>query len=141
QRCAELALDLCARPARRAADHAGQQQGGALTNAIVHQLIAGEGSTNWSDSGEGTFVVKGQPGGSSYKAQNNTQSIITDPDTISRFSSELVAEHMIAQKQATGMGAATNKQLKAKGAKPAADAKDARPHPALVRHRASHTGT
>jgi hypothetical protein len=28
------------------------------------------------------------------KAQNNTQSIVTDPDTISRFSAELVAEHM-----------------------------------------------
>jgi len=67
---------------------------------VADGRVAGEGSTNWSDAGEGTFVVKGAPGGPRYKAQNNTQSIITDPDTISRFSAELVAEHMIAQKQA-----------------------------------------
>jgi len=41
-----------------------------------------------------------------YKAQNNTQSIITDPDTVSRFSAELVAEHMTAQKQAAAAAAA-----------------------------------
>ena len=69
---------------------------------VADGRVAGEGSTNWSTSGEGTFVVKGNPGGPGYKAQNNTQSIITDPDTISRFSAELVAEHMIAQKQAAG---------------------------------------
>jgi hypothetical protein len=34
-----------------------------------------------------------------HEAQNNTQSIITDPDTVTRFSAELVAEHMIAQRQ------------------------------------------
>lgn len=62
----------------------------------------GEGSTNWSASGEGTFVVKGQPGGKGYKAQNNTQGIFTDPDTISRFQSELIAEHMAARVQTTG---------------------------------------
>src|SRR6201997_4422450 len=61
---------------------------------VADGKVGGEGSTNWSDSGEGTFVVKGAPGGAGFKAQNNTQSIITDPDTISRFSSELVAEHM-----------------------------------------------
>ena len=52
--------------------------------------------------GEGEFVVTGKAGGPGYKAQNNTQSIVADPDTISRFSAELVAEHMIAQKQSTG---------------------------------------
>jgi hypothetical protein len=107
---------------------------------VADGKVAGEGSTNWSDSGEGTFVVKGQPGGAGYKAQNNTQSIITDPDTISRFSSELVAEHMVAQKQATATGAAANRSLKTKGAKPATEAREARAHPGLVRHRASHGG-
>ena len=43
---------------------------------------------------------QGKPGGIGFKAQNNTQSIITDPDTVSRFSAELVAEHIIAQEQA-----------------------------------------
>ena len=85
---------------------------------VADGRVAGEGSTNWSSSGEGTFVVKGNPGGVGYKAQNNTQSIITDPDTISRFSAELVAEHLTAQKQAAGIKAAANAPLKTKTAKP-----------------------
>jgi hypothetical protein len=34
-----------------------------------------------------------------YKAQNNTQSVFTDPDTVSRFSAELVREHVAAARQ------------------------------------------
>ena len=100
---------------------------------VADGRVAGEGSTNWSDSGEGTFVVKGASGGNRYKAQNNTQSIITDPDTVSRFSAELIAEHMIAQKQATAVGAHANAPLKAEGTHPASTAKEA--HPGLVRHK------
>ena len=85
----------------------------AIGQSATHQIshtkgfvadgkVAGEGSTNWSTSGEGTFVASAKPGGTNYKAQNNTQSIITDPDTISRFSAELVAEHLTAQKQDGG---------------------------------------
>jgi hypothetical protein len=66
---------------------------------VADGRVAGEGSTNWSTSGEGTFVINGKPGGPGYKAQNNTQSIITDPDTIIRFQTELIAEHMIARSQ------------------------------------------
>jgi hypothetical protein len=80
--------------------------GNSATNQISHTKgfiadgkVAGEGSTNWSVSGEGTFVISGAPGGAGYKAQNNTQSIITDPDTISRFTAELIAEHLAAQAQ------------------------------------------
>jgi hypothetical protein len=80
--------------------------GQSATHQITHTKgfvadgrVAAEGSTNWSSSGEGTFVVNGQPGGPGYKAQNNTQSVITDPDTIVRFQTELIAEHMIAQSQ------------------------------------------
>jgi len=69
---------------------------------VADGKVGGEGSTNWSASGEGTFVVKGQPGGKGYKAQNNTQSIFTDPDTINRFQSELIAEHMAARVQRAG---------------------------------------
>jgi hypothetical protein len=72
---------------------------------VADGKVAGEGSTNWSTSGEGRFVIPGKAGGPGYQAQNNTQSVITDPDTISRFSAELVAEYMIAQKQS-----ATEKQ-------------------------------
>jgi hypothetical protein len=64
---------------------------------VADGKVAAEGSTNWSTSGEGTFIITGQPGGSGYKAQNNTQSVITDPDTISRFTAELISEHMAAQ--------------------------------------------
>lgn len=63
---------------------------------VADGKVGGEGSTNWSTSGEGTFVVTGKPGGAGYKAQNNTQSIFTDQDTINRFSAELIAEHMAA---------------------------------------------
>jgi hypothetical protein len=71
---------------------------------VADGKVGGEGSTNWSVSGEGTFVVtgKGKAGGAGYKAQNNTQSIFTDPDTLSRFQAELIAEHMTAQQQAKG---------------------------------------
>jgi hypothetical protein len=66
---------------------------------VADGRVGGEGSTNWSTSGEGTFVVTGKAGGPGYKAQNNTQSIFTDMDTISRFTAELIAEHMAAQAQ------------------------------------------
>jgi hypothetical protein len=67
---------------------------------VADGRVGGEGSTNWSSSGEGTFIETGMPGGPGYKAQNNTQSIFTDTDTISRFQAELIAEHMTAQQQA-----------------------------------------
>jgi len=91
---------------------------------VADGRVGAEGSTNWSGSGEGIFVngswqVTGPATpagpvspGKGYKAQNNTQSVFTDPDTVSRFQTELIAEHVIAQKQ--------NSQ----GATPA------RPHPA-----------
>ncbi len=79
--------------------------GSSATHQISHTkgfvadgLVGAEGSTNWSASGEGTFVVKGQAGGAGYKAQNNTQSVFTDPDTIHRFQAQLIAEHLAAQK-------------------------------------------
>lgn len=69
---------------------------------VADGRVGAEGSTNWSSSGEGTFVVAGRAGGAGYKAQNNTQSVFTDPDTVSRFSSELVREHVAAAVQAGG---------------------------------------
>lgn len=64
---------------------------------VADGKVAGEGSTNWSGSGEGIFITPGQIGGAGYKAQNNTQSIITDPDTIGRFTAQLIAEHLAAR--------------------------------------------
>jgi hypothetical protein len=69
---------------------------------VADGKVGGEGSTNWSSSGEGTFVVAGRSGGRGYKAQNNTQSIFTDPDTIVRFQTELIAEHLAAKAQQAG---------------------------------------
>lgn len=82
----------------------------AIGESATHQIshtkgfvadgkAGGEGSTNWSASGEGIFVVAGKAGGPGYKAQNNTQSVFTDPDTLSRFQTELIAEHMAAKSQ------------------------------------------
>ncbi len=78
--------------------------GQSATHQITHTKggvldgrVGFEGSTNWSASGEGTFVVKGMPGGPRYKAQNNTLAVFTDPDTIARFTAELVAEHLAAR--------------------------------------------
>jgi hypothetical protein len=83
--------------------------GQSATHQITHTKgfvadgkVACEGSTNWSASGEGTFVVTGNPGGAGYKAQNNTQSVITDRDTIIRFQTELITEHMTAASAAKG---------------------------------------
>jgi hypothetical protein len=101
---------------------------------VADGKVAAEGSTNWSSSGEGTFIVTkaGQaaanekakanpqlkPGGPGYKAQNNTQSVITDPDTITRFTAELIAEHLAAQNHAAlnnpSQGSIAAKTLKPK---------------------------
>jgi hypothetical protein len=71
---------------------------------VADGKVGGEGSTNWSASGEGTFIVRGKPGGAGYKAQNNTQTIFTDQDTISRFQAELIIEHMAAKSQSVKAG-------------------------------------
>lgn len=87
--------------------------GQSLTHQISHTKgfvadgrVGAEGSTNWSDSGEGTnknpdgtFFVTGQLGGAGYQAQNNTQTIFTDLDSINRFQTELIAEHLAARDQ------------------------------------------
>lgn len=81
---------------------------------VADGRVAAEGSTNWSAGGEGTFVVAGSPGGPGYKAQNNTQSVITDPDTIIRFQTELIAEHMTAEAQQKAAGTAQQLPLATK---------------------------
>jgi hypothetical protein len=66
---------------------------------VADGKVGGEGSTNWSTSGEGTFVISGQPGGAGYLAQNNTQSIFTSQDDVARFQAELIAEHTYVMTQ------------------------------------------
>lgn len=79
--------------------------GTSATSQISHSKggvcdgkVSFEGSTNWSNSGEGTFVVAGQAGGVGYKAQNNTLAVMVDPNTCVDFTAELILEHMAAQK-------------------------------------------
>jgi hypothetical protein len=72
---------------------------------VADAKVGGEGSTNWSTSGEGTFVLANQPGGPGYQAQNNTQSIFTSQDDMARFQAELIAEHNTAKAQGGTLGA------------------------------------
>ena len=70
---------------------------------VADGRVALEGSTNWSQAGEGTFVEDANgklvAAGPKYRAQNNTACVITDPDTITRFQTELIREHMAVQSQ------------------------------------------
>jgi hypothetical protein len=64
---------------------------------ILDGIVAFEGSTNWSSSGEGTGIsltaAKQAPG---FKAQNNTLSVFTNPYEIAKFSARLNYEHAVA---------------------------------------------
>jgi hypothetical protein len=48
--------------------------------------------------------------GTRYKAQNNTQSIFIDPDSVIRFQMQLIAENMTAQDHSTPHKRRTTKQ-------------------------------
>lgn len=83
--------------------------GTSSTDQITHTKggtidgrISFEGSTNWSTSGEGTFLLgKPDAGGAGYKAQNNTLTVCSDAaETVARFTAELIAEHVAAAAQA-----------------------------------------
>ena len=93
--------------------------GESLTHQISHTKgfvadgkIAAEGSTNWSVSGEGVWTLKGGPGAPGYKAQNNTQTVFVDPDSVVRFQTELIAEHLIARDQEAQSVPAERRQRK-----------------------------
>ena len=55
---------------------------------VIDGIVGGEGSTNWSDTGEGI----------GKKSQYNTQTIFTDPDSVKRFQDQLISEHMKARR-------------------------------------------
>ena len=68
---------------------------------LVGQGIWFEGSTNWSNSGEGTGIslkadVKNPAG---FLAQNNTLLVSVNTVALGRFKTQLAAEHLIAVKQ------------------------------------------
>lgn len=67
--------------------------------ATLDGVVGFEGSTNWSVSGEGTFVLPGKAGGAGFKAQNNTLAVFTDPFAVAKFTAELVHEHQVVVAQ------------------------------------------
>ena len=67
---------------------------------VLDGIVAFEGSTNWSASGEGTGInltaAKQAPG---FKAQNNTLTIYVNPYEIAKFAARLDYEHAVARSQ------------------------------------------
>jgi hypothetical protein len=68
---------------------------------VLDGLVAWEGSTNWSASGEGTGLIPGHALTPGVKAQNNTLTVHTNPVQVRRFGQELDEEHATALHQAT----------------------------------------
>jgi hypothetical protein len=98
----------------------GQSATGQISHTkggVLDGKVGFEGSTNWSSSGEGTFVVSGHAGGAGYKAQNNTLAVFTDADTITRFTAELIAEHLVAVDQGGTLGAKNAKKTTSRPAR------------------------
>ncbi len=77
---------------------------------VADGRVGAEGSVNWSTSGEGVWVTQTGPGGPGFKAQNNTQTVFTDPDSVNRFQTQLITEHMLAQNQHTTTGSRTQRR-------------------------------
>jgi len=67
---------------------------------VLDSLVAWEGSTNWSESGEGAGIgLDGAANKTGYKAQNNTCTFHVHPVQVARFAEELHEEHVIALRQ------------------------------------------
>ena len=68
---------------------------------LIGQGLWFEGSTNWSNSGEGTGVsLKADTANpSGFKAQNNTLLVSCNPVMLSHFGEQLDSEHLIAKAQ------------------------------------------
>ena len=67
---------------------------------VIDGLVAFEGSTNWSASGEGEGIgLHGAANAPKYKAQNNTLTCYTHPVEIVKFTDELDEEHTTALAQ------------------------------------------
>lgn len=75
---------------------------------LIGQGLWFEGSTNWSDSGEGTGIQLDpavlQKAG--YKAQNNTLLVSANPVGLARFAARLDTEHRAGLQAAARSGAA-----------------------------------
>jgi hypothetical protein len=63
---------------------------------VLDGVVAFEGSTNWSSSGEGTIPTDG----TARKAQNNTLLVHVNPTELTGFATELDEEHAVVLAQA-----------------------------------------
>ena len=97
-------------PAVRASFAIGQSATHQISHTkggVIDGLVAWEGSTNLSASGEGTIV---DPAGTDKgrKAQNNTLAVYVNPVEIVTFSAELDEEHTVALQQEAASAAKTS---------------------------------
>jgi hypothetical protein len=68
---------------------------------VADGKVAGQGSTNWAGSGEGSFPFALSAMRTSFAAQRDGFVVLTNPEACRRFSAELVSEHMAARCMAT----------------------------------------
>jgi hypothetical protein len=99
-----LTRDVAADPVRFASHFA---IGTSETHQILHtkggvldNIVAFEGSTNWSASGEGTGIgLHGNPNASGFKAQANSLTVHTNPSEIAKFAATLDHWYSVAAAQ------------------------------------------
>jgi len=99
-----LASDTAADPAVYAADFAvGQSDTHQISHTkggVLDGIVAFEGSTNWSASGEGTGITLNQTRQNlGFKAQNNTLAVYINAYEIAKFAARLDYEHAVAAAQ------------------------------------------
>jgi hypothetical protein len=99
-----LASDAAKDPAGYAADFAiGTSDTGQISHTkggVLDGVVAFEGSTNWSASGEGVGIdLSAATQHAGFKAQNNTLAVYVNPYEIAKFSARLDYEHGVAARQ------------------------------------------
>jgi hypothetical protein len=99
-----LASDTAADPAAYAADFVvGQSDTHQISHTkggVLDGIVAFEGSTNWSTSGEGSGITLNQTRQKrGFKAQNNTLTVYVNAYEIAKFAARLDYEHAVAAGQ------------------------------------------
>ena len=96
-------------PAMRTSFAVGQSKTHQISHTkggVIDGLVAWEGSTNWSSSGEGTGIVLGDGAKqvAGFKAQNNTCAFYVNPVEVEKFATELDEEHATVLQQIASAG-------------------------------------
>jgi hypothetical protein len=99
-----LSSDAAKDPAGYAADFAiGTSDTGQISHTkggVLDGVVAFEGSTNWSTSGEGVGIdLSAATQQAGFNAQNNTLAVYVNPYEIAKFSARLDYEHGVAAHQ------------------------------------------